>query len=83
MSNARIQSAPEHNPGANNQIRRRQRTASHLVRSAIKLVPRIVTNQMRMMRAYVIIGAARCGTTSFYEYLTQHPSIAPALRKEV
>ena len=32
---------------------------------------------------FVIIGAQRCGTTSLYDYLTQHPQIAPAARKEI
>lgn len=32
---------------------------------------------------FVIIGAQRAGTTSLYDYLTQHAEIAPALRKEI
>lgn len=32
---------------------------------------------------FVIIGGQRCGTTSLYDYLTQHPEIAPAARKEI
>jgi hypothetical protein len=32
---------------------------------------------------FIIIGAQRCGTTSLYNYLTQHPLILSALRKEV
>ena len=32
---------------------------------------------------FIIIGAQRCGTTSLYDYLSQHPSIQPALRKEI
>jgi len=35
------------------------------------------------MPDYLIIGAQRGGTTSLYNYLSQHPSVAPALRKEV
>ena len=30
----------------------------------------------------VIIGAMKCGTTSLYYYLAQHPEICPAIRKE-
>jgi Sulfotransferase domain len=32
---------------------------------------------------FLIIGAQKCGTTSLYEYLTQHPEIYPATVKEV
>jgi hypothetical protein len=32
---------------------------------------------------YLIIGAAKSGTSSLYAYLVQHPFIAPALKKEV
>lgn len=36
-----------------------------------------------MLPDFLIIGAARCGTTSLYKYLIQHPNIAPATGKEV
>lgn len=32
---------------------------------------------------FIIIGAQRCGTTSMYNYLIQHPKIIPAKRKEI
>ncbi len=32
---------------------------------------------------FIIIGAQKCGTTSLYNYLTRHPQILPATRKEV
>ena len=32
---------------------------------------------------FIIIGQAKCGTTSLYAYLTQHPQILPALYKEI
>ncbi len=38
------------------------------------------------MRAYpnfIIIGAPKCGTTSLFAYLSQHPAIVPSLEKEV
>ena len=38
---------------------------------------------MRLMPDFIIIGAARCGTTNLYRNLTQHPYIVPAFRKEV
>lgn len=32
---------------------------------------------------FLIIGAAKCGTTSLYNYLIQHPDILPAIKKEI
>ena len=32
---------------------------------------------------YLIIGAAKCGTSSLYEYLVQHPNVEPAIGKEI
>ena len=32
---------------------------------------------------FLIIGVLKCGTSSLYEYLTQHPKIVPALQKEL
>jgi hypothetical protein len=39
--------------------------------------------QGRMLPSFIIIGAAKCGTTSLYHWLVQHPSVAPAATKEV
>ena len=30
----------------------------------------------------LIIGAMRCGTTSLFSYLSQHPEVAPSTPKE-
>ena len=38
---------------------------------------------MRMLPDFLIIGAQKCGTTSLYTYLTQHPDVSPAFEKEV
>ncbi len=32
---------------------------------------------------FLVIGAQRCGSTSLYRYLCQHPEIIPAVKKEV
>ena len=32
---------------------------------------------------FLIIGVLKCGTSSLYKYLTQHPKIVPALQKEL
>jgi hypothetical protein len=45
------------------------------------LTSRLLTR--RMLPEFLIIGAQRCGTTSLYEYLCQHPGVAPASVKEV
>jgi sulfotransferase family protein len=42
-----------------------------------------VTAARRMLPDFMIIGAQKAGTTSLYRYLSQHPDIAPALRKEI
>lgn len=32
---------------------------------------------------YIIIGAAKCGTTSLHRYICEHPRVKPALKKEL
>jgi Sulfotransferase domain len=32
---------------------------------------------------FIIVGAQKCGTTSLYRYLVEHPQIVPAFRKEL
>lgn len=44
---------------------------------------RMLTSPLRVRPDFIIIGAQRCGTTSLYEYLVQHPGIVPPLYKEV
>ena len=41
------------------------------------------TGSSHILPDFLIIGAARSGTTSLYEYLIQHPSIIPGVGKEV
>jgi hypothetical protein len=36
-----------------------------------------------MLPQFVIIGAQKCGTSSLYRYLNEHPAVAPAAGKEV
>ena len=38
---------------------------------------------MRMLPDFLVIGAMRGGTSSLYKYLSQHPDVAPSLRKEI
>lgn len=44
---------------------------------------RCLTKNLRSRPDFIIIGARKCGTTSLYSYLVQHPSILPALKKEI
>jgi hypothetical protein len=44
---------------------------------------RSLTRQIRVLPDFIIIGARKCGTTSLYEYLVQHPAVLPALSKEL
>ena len=38
---------------------------------------------LHVLPDYLIIGAAKCGTSSLYEYLIQDPNIEPAIGKEI
>lgn len=44
---------------------------------------RLITGNMRLMPDFLIIGGQRCGTSSLYFYLIDHPYIAPAYTKEL
>jgi len=46
-------------------------------------VYRALTSPLRVLPDFIIIGAAKCGTTSVYNYMIQHPDIYPASRKEI
>jgi hypothetical protein len=50
---------------------------------AHKIFGRIATSPLRLLPDFLIVGAARCGTSSLYHYLCQHPSIGRAQTKEV
>lgn len=44
---------------------------------------RVATGALRVLPDFLIIGAQKCGTSSLYRYLIEHPQAAPAARKEV
>ena len=46
-------------------------------------IMRVITGPFRVLPDFLIIGASKCGTTSLYNYLIQHPNIYPAKTKEV
>jgi len=44
---------------------------------------RRLTSPLRVLPDFLVIGAAKCGTSSLYSHLVTHPAIAPALKKEI
>ena len=46
-------------------------------------IKRGITAKKRKLPDFLIVGAAKSGTTSLYEYLLQHEQVLPALRKEI
>ena len=64
-----------------NLLRNHKRSLA-IARSINKLVYN-TTGSSHVLPDFLIIGAARSGTTSLYEYLVQHPSIIPGTGKEV
>jgi len=42
-----------------------------------------LTGFMHVLPDFYIIGAAKCGTTSLYQYLIRHPSVNPGIGKEI
>ena len=43
---------------------------------------RVVTSPLRVSPDFVIVGEAKCGTTSMFQYIGRHPDVFPALKKE-
>ncbi len=50
---------------------------------SVKRFYRMITSPFRILPDFIIIGAAKCGTTSLYDYLIQHPNIGTASKKEI
>lgn len=48
-----------------------------------KLLIRSATSHLRTLPDFLIIGAAKSGSTSLYNYLLQHRDVLPCFRKEV
>lgn len=61
---------------------RKHKTTLSIAQSLNKILY-TTTGSAHVLPNFLIIGAARSGTTSLYEYLTQHPSIIPGTGKEV
>jgi hypothetical protein len=59
----------------------RLRTETQSVRAAHSISVRTgrLTHRVRMLPGFLIVGAQRCGTTSMYRTLSQHPAILKAV----
>lgn len=53
------------------------------MRKAMNTRQRRMTGFLRVLPNFLIIGGQKCGTTSLYSYLGQHPSVLRATPKEV
>ena len=58
------------------------RSLPFLLQWGIRRGFRILTARIRSLPDFLIIGAQRCGTTSLYNYLVEHPHVSPAFMKE-
>jgi hypothetical protein len=59
------------------------RHSARVVRSLAPATWRLATRQYRELPSVVVIGAQKAGTTQLYSYVTTHPRVFPAARKEV
>ena len=56
------------------------------IKKFIRLLPGYINWSIaswKMIPSFIIIGAQRCGTTSLFNYLIQHPSVKKPLYKEI
>ena len=59
------------------------RYSARVVRSLAPATWRLATRRFRELPSVVVIGAQKAGTTQLYSYVTTHPRVFPAARKEV
>ena len=50
--------------------------------AAVRRVVRVVRHRLNPMPNFILVGAQKAGTESLYHYLTRHPEIASASKKE-
>ena len=53
------------------------------LRTKIQFAHRKLTSDDRVLPDFIIAGAQKSGTSSLYDYLSEHPQILPAVTKEV
>lgn len=56
------------------------RTRERLVRRRLSV--RTTTGSLRILPGLLVLGGMRCGTSSLYKYLGEHPGFVPSIRKE-
>lgn len=61
----------------------KNRTIPELSEWVIRRAFGLSTASLRVLPNFIIIGAQRCGTTSLYKYLCQHPDVRPSFPKEI
>jgi hypothetical protein len=61
----------------------RGRSVPELVGYMLKRGSGLASATLRLLPDFMIIGAQRSGTTSLYNYLSQHPDVYPSFPKEV
>lgn len=54
-----------------------------LVEKVLNKSGRIATTPIRIMPSFLIIGAKKCGTTSLFSYLSEHPNVGAPTGKEI
>src|SRR5262245_23608672 len=64
-------------------LRKLLRRSAGLPRKVARKLRRQLASYIGVLPDFLIIGAQKCGTTSLYHYLVQHPCIYPASIKEV
>ncbi len=81
----------EKNPNKNSNFTTRQLLRSHVMNhtkfySFTRTLFRkycIATQNLHTLPDFLIIGAAKCGTSSLYDYLMQHPCVGKSLTKQI
>jgi hypothetical protein len=54
-----------------------------LIERVLNKSGRIATSPIRILPSFIIIGAKKCGTTSLFHYLSEHPNIGAPTWKEI
>lgn len=77
----RPQTVPDDSPPIR-WAKRSVRGGVRVAQGAAWLVRR-ATETSRVLPGFLVVGSQKCGTTSLFNYLAQHPAVVPPLRKEI
>lgn len=58
-------------------------TSKQLAKRVFNKSGRIITSPIRILPSFLIIGAKKCGTTSLFSYLCEHPNVGSPTWKEI